>query len=129
MFSEAPVHEDTKERNSLMSNAFKFGFLGRFMAQKGFRVLVDAVELIVKNDRSKRPFLIETFGWGGFIREDYNYIREKGLSEYFHQFPETNEVASVIKSLDAVIMPSRWEACGLLGMEVLTAGIPLIASN
>src|SRR5690606_11965440 len=108
---------------------FVFGFLGRFMAQKGFRVLVEAVNLIVKKDRANRSFCVATFGWGGFIREDYEYIEELGLGKYFCQLPETNDVASAIKALDAVVMPSRWEACGLLGMEVLTAGRPLIASR
>jgi len=43
--------------------------------------------------------------------------------------PFTPNVASVIKGLDLVVMPSLWEACGLLAMETLVAGTPLIASD
>ncbi len=36
---------------------------------------------------------------------------------------------AMIKAMDMVVMPSRWEACGLLGMEVLAAGVPLISTD
>jgi glycosyltransferase involved in cell wall biosynthesis len=31
--------------------------------------------------------------------------------------------------MDIVVMPSLWESSGLLGMEALVAGIPIIGSN
>lgn len=105
------------------------GFFGRFMNQKGFRLLVDAMERIVSNKLAEPVPHVITFGWGAFIREDYEYLREKGLGEYFHQAAQTNDMASAIKGVDLVVMPSRWEACGLLAMEVLAAGKPLIGSD
>jgi glycosyltransferase involved in cell wall biosynthesis len=98
-----------------------FGFFGRFMAQKGFRTLVDAVDIVVQ--QSKKPaFKVLTFGWGGFIREDFQYLQEKGLGEYFVQRPHTDEPYRWMKAMDCVVMPSRWEACGLVAMEALAAG-------
>ena len=35
----------------------------------------------------------------------------------------------MINSINAVAMPSIWEACGLLAMEALVTGTPLIASD
>jgi len=128
-FSNASPARLRLERGPEQDNLFVFGFLGRFMAPKGFRTLIDAVDYIVKNDRATRPFCVATFGWGGFIREDYEQIEKLGIGQYFCQLSQTDNVASAIKALDAVVMPSRWEACGLLGMEVLTAGRPLIASR
>ncbi|MDF0750466.1 glycosyltransferase family 4 protein [Marinobacter sp. 71-i] len=105
------------------------GFFGRFMGQKGFRLLVDALEEIHRA-RSVAPLPhVATFGWGGFIREDYEYLSEKGLADYFHQCEQTNDMAAAIKGVDVVVMPSRWEACGLLGMEVLAAGVPIVGSQ
>ena len=34
-----------------------------------------------------------------------------------------------MKGMDVVAMPSRWEACGLLAMEALTAGVPIVGTN
>jgi glycosyltransferase involved in cell wall biosynthesis len=104
------------------------GFFGRFMAQKGFRTLVDAVE-ILHQEGELAPFKVVTFGWGGFIREDFQYLSEKGLSEYFHQQPHTDEPYRWMKAMSLVVMPSRWEACGLVAMEALTAGVPIVATN
>ena len=104
------------------------GFFGRFMAQKGFRTLVDAVE-ILHHEGELAPFKVVTFGWGGFIREDFQYLKEKGLSDYFHQQPHTDEPYRWMKSMNLIVMPSRWEACGLVAMEALTAGIPIIGTK
>lgn len=105
------------------------GFFGRFMGQKGFRLIVDAIEEIRQSCAMEPLPHVATFGWGGFIREDYEYLTEKGLADYFHQCEQTNDMAAAIKGVDVVVMPSRWEACGLLAMEVLAAGKPIIGSS
>jgi len=104
------------------------GFFGRFMGQKGFRTLVDAMQLLRVEGFEPMPVVL-TFGWGGFIREDYDYLSGLGLKDHFIQMPATDNMPSMIKSVDMVAMPSRWEACGLLGMEVLSAGVPLLSTN
>jgi glycosyltransferase involved in cell wall biosynthesis len=104
------------------------GFFGRFMGQKGFRVLVDALKIIIEDKQLPNPIVL-TFGWGGFIREDYQYIDDHGLSDYFIQMPNTNDMPAAIKGVDVVAMPSRWEACGLLGMEVLCCGTAIVGTN
>jgi glycosyltransferase involved in cell wall biosynthesis len=38
-------------------------------------------------------------------------------------------VAEFMVDVDAVVMPSLWEAAPLLAMEALTAGCPLVASD
>ena len=73
--------------------------------------------------------IVLTFGWGGFIREDYALIEQLGLAENFRQLPFTDDVAAAIKGVDMVVMPSRWDACGLLAMEVLSAGVPLVSTD
>jgi glycosyltransferase involved in cell wall biosynthesis len=109
-------------------NTFMFGFFGRFMAQKGFRTIVDAVELMVRAGPT-RPFRVVTFGWGGFVREDYQYLQDKGLGAYFLQHPGTDEAERWMKSMDVVLMPSRWEALPLVAMEALVGGVPIIGTN
>ncbi len=43
--------------------------------------------------------------------------------------PFESNVAGAIKTVDVVVMPSLWEACGLLAMETLVCGTPLIATE
>jgi glycosyltransferase involved in cell wall biosynthesis len=105
------------------------GFFGRFMAPKGFRDLVDAMAIIVDRRLADPLPRVVTFGWGGFIREDFAYIQQHGLSEHFTQAPHTDDMPGAIKGVDVVAMPSRWEACGLLAMEALAAGAPIVGTS
>jgi len=104
------------------------GFFGRFMGQKGFRTLVDAMLAIKQEGIEPLPRVL-TFGWGGFIREDYEYLTNLGMADQFLQLPATDNMPAMIKAVDMVVMPSRWEACGLLAMEVLSAGVPLLSTD
>lgn len=129
--SAAFLGEDARalrKEAGIPGNALVVGFFGRFMAQKGFGLLVDAVESW-NSSGNDRPLHVCCFGWGGFIREEQESIARRGLNEFFHFFPGTDEMGAAIRGVDTVVMPSRWEACPLLPMEVMVAGKPLIASN
>lgn len=119
---------DAHAQLGLSSDTRLIGFFGRFMAQKGFRSLVDAIGIIVQQ-ADHPPFKVVTFGWGGFIREDFHYLQDKGLGEYFVQQPHTDDQYRWMKAMDCVVMPSRWEACGLVAMEALVAGVVLIGTD
>lgn len=110
------------------SDSLVLGFFGRFMAQKGFGLLVKAVERLNRESAGK-PVHVCCFGWGGFIREEQADIRSRGLEPFFHFFPATDLMAEAIRGVDVVVMPSKWEACPLLPMEVMVSGRPLITSN
>ena len=118
---------DLHKEIDLSESVRLIGFFGRFMAQKNFRSLVRAVDQMV-NQYGITDILVCTHGWAGFIREDYEYIDSLGLAKFFHQLPNTDDMAASIRSFDVVAMPSRWEACGLLAMEVLCCGIPLVGT-
>jgi len=104
------------------------GFFGRFMSQKGFRTLVEAVKMYNSASGDARLHVC-CFGWGGFIREEQQALKEAGLDRFFSFFPATENMAEAIRGVDFVVMPSKWEACPLLAMETLVAGRPLVASN
>lgn len=119
---------DLRNEAGIPRDALVLGFFGRFMAQKGFGLLVDAVERL-NRDSNEKPIHVCCFGWGGFIREEQADIRSRGLESFFHFFPATDLMAEAIRGVDVVVMPSKWEACPLLPMEVMISGRPLIASN
>ncbi|MFV8571120.1 glycosyltransferase family 4 protein [Marinobacter sp. SBS5] len=126
-FSDAE-RVDLKADLGLSEDRVLVGFFGRFMAQKGFSVLVDAVEYV----RAQNPSLglsVVCVGSGGFIREEQLSLKKRGLVDSFHFLPFTPNIAGYLKGCDLIAMPSRWEACGLLAMEALCAGTPLVASK
>ena len=119
---------DVRGEGAVPEQALLVGFFGRFMAQKGFGTLVNAVEQW-NRDSDSRPLHVACFGWGGFIREEQASLRSRGLEDFFHFFSSTDEMGAALRGVDAVVMPSKWEACPLLPMEAMVAGVPVIASD
>ena len=119
---------DLRRELSLDNDALLVGFFGRFMAQKGFGVLVDAVDYWNKVNPS-RPLHVACFGGGGFIREERLALEQRNLINFFHFFALTDDMPSALRGVDALIMPSRWEACPLLPMEALVAGVTVIGTD
>ena len=128
LFFGQGVARNLREELSIAPGRPILGFFGRFMAQKGFHQIIKAVEIICKNPSSTIQPMVVTFGWGGYIREDFALIEQKGLSDYFRQLPGTNDMPAAIRGVDLVVMPSRWEACPLLPMEVLSTGTPIVGT-
>lgn len=119
---------ELREEESIPSDALLLGFFGRFMAQKGFSTLVSAVERWNEQHESPKAH-VACFGWGGFIREEQADLKRRGLTAFFHFFPSTDDMPAALRGVDAVVMPSRWEACPLLPMEAMVAGVPLIGTR
>jgi len=125
----------TERRNlrnelNLTDDTFLIGFLGRFMPEKGFNYLVDALELVIKrNILLTKPYILAFGENEAFIREEKKHVRDKQLERYVFFMPFTSNVASTLRGLDVVVMPSLREACGLLAMEAMVAGVPLIGSD
>src|SRR5262245_9179223 len=121
---------DIRREFELPPNSFLIGFLGRFMSQKGFRYLVDALERVKKEQNLPKEPLVLTFGeQDGFIREEKEDVRQRGLEGSIFFLPFVRDVAATLKGLDIVVMPSLWEACGLLAMEAMVAGVPLAGTD
>ncbi len=126
-----PERKNLRIHLGLPEEVFLIGFLGRYMPEKGFRFLVDALEHL--NDKMKEltkiPIILSFNQEDGFIREEKENVRIKGLSNQIVFLPFVENVASTLKGLDVVVMPSLREACGLLAMETMVAGTPLIGTN
>lgn len=121
---------DLRGEFGLPSDSFLIGFMGRFMAQKGFRYLVDALAQLKRIENLPREPLLLTFSQpDGFIREEQEQVKKKGLADSILFLPFVPNVAPTLKGLDIVAMPSLWEACGLLAMETMVVGVPLVGTD
>lgn len=127
-FESPPSQVNLRDKLGLDPSIFLFGFFGRFMHQKGFDLLIQAVDRL-RHQSDVRPFAVVAVGSGDYIRELQHDIREQGLESYFHFLPFQPQVHQLYPQVNAIVMPSRWEACPLLPMEALCMGTPLIASD
>lgn len=120
---------DLRSELGLSADDHLVGFLGRFMAIKGFHCLIKAVEQIVHSGGAPKRPVVVAVGSGGFLREDMAFIESKSLSPYFRFLPHTDEIPATLRGLDVVAIPSYSEASPILPMEALAAGVRVIASD
>lgn len=123
-FNSIPV--DIKKEYSIPEGTNLIGFFGRFMSQKGFRYLVDAVDIL---NREGHDSIVICFGSGEYIREEKIEIEKRGLTNLFIFHDFVADTSPYLKGCDIVAVPSLWEACPLLPMEVMISGVPLVAST
>ena len=98
-----------------------FGAIGRLDRQKGFDTLVTAFRTLPQAD-----IALHLYGQG----EEEASLRALAADDpriHFKGFAAdpTRPYAEV----DAVVMPSRWEAYGLVAIEALSAGRPVICAD
>lgn len=106
------------------------GFFGRFMPQKGFDILLDALALLANNGYGNRFRLIVTKDPNGYLGESMQETAERPeVAKMVHFIDPVSNIAPLLCQCDALVMPSRWEACGLLAMEAMVLGKPVIGSN
>ena len=118
-----------REELSLKDDTFLIGFFGRFMSPKGFRYLIDALNILVKEKKTSKKPMVIAVNDGGFLSAEKRRIAELGLNEHVVFMPFQPNVAPLIKGMDVVVMPSIWEACPLLTMETLVSGVPFIGTD
>lgn len=99
--------------------------VGRLERMKGFDLLLDAVAAL------DDPRVQVAIGGDGSQREALlAQATRLGLSEQVHLLGRLSdsEVAGSMRAADVVVVPSRWEAFGIVALEAWRAGTPLVAS-
>lgn len=104
------------------------GFLGRFMEQKGFLPLLEALQQLLAGPPC--PFFhLVAVGSGDFEREYRKQVRERGLGDHVSFLDFTPDVRPVLSQLDLLVVPSLWEASSVLSMEAMVAGVPVLGTD
>jgi len=118
-----------REQFSLDDDVCLIGFLGRFMEQKGFLVLVEALAQLVSQGGLK-PFHLVAVGSGDML---VNYKRElvkkPDVASCLSFLDHTPSPVTILRELDLLVMPSLWEAHPLLPMETMLVGTPVLGTN
>lgn len=126
---ETQRNGDLRRRLGIAEDTYLMGFLGRFMEQKGFLVLVDALDQLASSG-TPRPFHLLAVGSGDYVREYRAEVgRRSSLSSHITFLALTPDVAPILRELDVLVMPSLWEACPLLPMEAMCMGVPVLGSD
>ena len=110
---------------NIPKNHLVFVAAGRLTTQKGFDLLIKAVSSM--ND-SKRPFSILIAGMGKERKSLQDLIDSYKLQN-IKLIGFQNNLPSILKAADYVIMPSRKEGMPNVVMESMALGKPVLAAN
>jgi glycosyltransferase involved in cell wall biosynthesis len=119
---------DLRQDLGLDESTTLIGFLGRFMPEKGFPLLLEAAQRLVVHG-AVPPFHVVAFGSGDYRREHQRQIEKLGLTRHVTLRDFIPCVWPVLPSLDLVVVPSLWEASSLVSMEAMAAGVPVLGSD
>lgn len=111
----APPTSDGQDRRR------KVLFVGRLDRQKGADLLLDAVECL------QDAVVLSLIGANVVDRRDKAVARPEHIRELGWKSP--GEIDGYIKDCDVVVVPSRWEGFGLVALEAMRMGKPVIASS
>ena len=102
-------------------------FVGRLTAQKGLDTLLEAAEIY--SQENERP--ITLIAGDGDLREQSEQLaKQLQLDDiYFLGSQDHQQMVKLYNIADILAAPSRFEPFGLVALEALACGTPVIASN
>ena len=122
--------EDAREKLGIEENRVIL-YVGRIEPLKGIEILLEAVKLL-EDPRDTRLVIV-----GGSLEDDAELERLKGLSEQLGIEEKVTFSGSVPQEMlpdfysaaDAFVLPSYYESFGLVALEAMACGTPVVVSR
>ena len=124
-----------KKKKSLSVNEINFLSLGRYHVKKNFELLVSVYEKLIKEKYKFKAIIA-----GSNMDNLKEIVKNKGIDQIIkvielekkikniNQIPN-NQVLELYNNTDCFIMPSKIESFGIVTIEAMSFGIPIIAAN
>lgn len=127
---QAPDKTASRKLLELPENGILIGLAGRFDPQKGQLLLLEAIQQLHRNDVGIVLLGAPTHGEG----EQYHasmlkLIAAAGLEDRVFVRPFRNDIGVFYKAIDAFVMASKAETFGMVTIESMACGTPVIGSN
>ena len=102
-------------------------FVGRFVREKGIQVLLNAAHVILAQEPDTKFMIV-----GGGHRERLErYAEWAGLKDkvLFTGFMANRSLHQLYRVADVAVFPSLYEPFGIVALEAMAAGAPVVASD
>ncbi|UCG36208.1 MAG: glycosyltransferase family 4 protein [Candidatus Bathyarchaeota archaeon] len=103
-------------------------YVGRLVPQKGVEYLIRAVPRISRR-LPEAKFVIVGEGW---MRQHLEWLADQTGQRWrvrFTGFISDEELVALTKSADVMVVPSVYEPFGIVALEAMAAGVPIVASR
>ncbi len=110
----------------ISADAFLVGNVGRLAPQKGQRHLIGAMPALLERVPHAHAMIAGAGDLEDFLRD---LAEETGVAERIHVLGPRKDVPALMHAMDVFAMPSIWEGFGLVLLEAMAAGRPIVASR
>lgn len=117
-------------KKKYQSNKIIMGFASGLVEDKGYRLLLECINKL-KNNNYGNKVLFYIIDYGKDKEKVHEYVKKNKL-ENLIMFKETykkEEMSEFYKSIDFLIFPTKRESLGLVALESMACGTPVIATN
>jgi glycosyltransferase involved in cell wall biosynthesis len=122
----APPRAAARARLGLPPHAYVVAGVGRFVAIKGFDLLVAALADVVARVPDARVLLIGEGGEGAALQAQ---ARALGVGDRLHITSTTTDVIGLLAAADVLAAPSRNEGMGRVLVEAMALGLPVVGTR
>lgn len=112
---------ETNTKSALNHN--RFLAVGRLVPQKGFDYLLEAMHFFSKNNKN---WNLDIYGEGEEYKSLLNAIKYYHLDNRVKIYSQTKNMLEVYLNHDIFLIPSRYEGFGLVTLEAMECGLPVI---
>lgn len=103
-------------------------FMGRLVYEKGVQHLISAMPKILAGYHDAKLVIA---GKGGMIDELKAQVNSMGISNkvYFTGYMDSKQVCKMYKCADVSVFPSTYEPFGIVALEAMLSGTPVVVSD
>lgn len=103
-------------------------FMGRLVYEKGIQHLISAMPKILAGYHDAKLVIA---GKGGMTNELKAQVNSMGISNkvYFTGYMDSKQVCKMYKCADVSVFPSTYEPFGIVALEAMLSGTPVVVSD
>jgi glycosyltransferase involved in cell wall biosynthesis len=106
------------------------GFVGRLSPGKGLEMLLGAAARLKARRPGFKLFILgDGPGVNGYVRRLRAQADQLGLADHVHFFGYVDRAAAACAAFDVQVVCSRAEPFGLVTVEAMAQGVPVVATN
>jgi len=127
-----PNKSEARQRFDLSADAIVIGLIGRLDPQKGQDIAIQALAQVHAAGHMAHMLIVgdQSFGEGDrYTERVHQLVKDLKLSEYVHFFPHQDKIEQVYAALDIFVLASRSECYGMVTIEALVCGLPVIGTD
>lgn len=130
--TETFVRSDLRKRGLLAEPPVRIGLVANWTPIKGIHIFVEAMALVRQETQQPLELVFAGARWANhadYCRRVEERIDDLGLRSLVRDHGFVLEVQEVLSGLDLLVLSSSTEACPMVVLEGMAAGLPVVATD